>query len=60
MHDWDLGESNSPNHVDALVWALSELSKSRYGPQELKMSALIKARASVSDSVAERKIQDGT
>ncbi|MEZ5334381.1 MAG: terminase family protein [Methanolobus sp.] len=44
MCDWVPGEGSSPDRVDALVWALSELSKSRYGPQKLNMSALIKTR----------------
>jgi len=44
MCDWIPGEGSSPDRVDALVWALSELSKSRYGPQKLNMSALIKTR----------------
>jgi len=45
MCDWVPGEGSSPDRVDALVWALSELSKSRYGPQKLNMSALIKTRS---------------
>lgn len=44
MCDWVPGEGRSPDRVDALVWALSELSKSKYGPQKLNMSALIKTR----------------
>ncbi|WP_319506027.1 terminase large subunit domain-containing protein [uncultured Methanolobus sp.] len=44
MCDWIPGEGSSPDRVDALVWALSELSRSRYGPQKLNMSALIKTR----------------
>lgn len=44
MCEWVPGEGSSPDRVDALVWALSELSKSRYGPQKLNMSALIKTR----------------
>lgn len=44
MCDWIPGEGSSPDRVDALCWSLSELSKSRYGPQKLNMSALIKTR----------------
>ncbi|WP_292465889.1 terminase family protein [Methanolobus sp.] len=44
MCDWVPGEGSSPDRVDALVWALSELSRSRFGAQELDLSALIRTR----------------
>lgn len=44
MCDWVPGEGKSPDRVDALVWALSELSKSKYGPQKLNLSALYKTK----------------
>ncbi|AFV22779.1 hypothetical protein Mpsy_0568 [Methanolobus psychrophilus R15] len=44
MCDWVPGEGSSPDRVDALVWALSELSRSRFGAQKLNMSALIRTR----------------
>ncbi len=44
MCDWVPEEGSIPDRVDALVWVLSELSKSRSGPQKLNMSALIKTR----------------
>ena len=47
MCDWVPGEGKSPDRVDALVWALTELSKSKYGPQKLNLSALVKNESEV-------------
>lgn len=44
MCEWVPGEGKSPDRVDALVWALSELSKSKFGPQKMDLSALIRTK----------------
>jgi len=44
MCDWVPGEGSSPDRVDALVWALTELSRSKYGPQKLNLSSLYKTK----------------
>lgn len=45
MCEWVPGEGKSPDRVDALVWALSELSKSKFGPQKMDLSKLIRTKA---------------
>ncbi|MDG6243882.1 MAG: hypothetical protein QCH31_05765 [Methanolobus sp.] len=45
MCEWVPGEGNSLDRADALVWALSELSESKFGPQKMDLSALIRTKA---------------
>lgn len=45
MCEWVPGECKSPDRVDALVWAISELGKSKFGPQKMDLSALIRTKA---------------
>jgi len=44
MCEWVPGEGKSPNRVDALVWAISFLSKSKFGQQKLDVSKLIRTK----------------